>query len=77
MQAAQNIVGLCLIQEPAAIEPGTLITGVSKEGISHHCQLFQQSLWAGVWLRVQLGQEAGAIMSGGIFGEVSGDEAAQ
>lgn len=35
----------------------------------------EASLWARVWLGVQLGQEAGAVMPGGIVGEVPGDEA--
>ena len=35
----------------------------------------EPSLWARVWLGVQLGQEAGAVMPGGIVGEVPGDEA--
>lgn len=81
MHTAQNVMGLRPTQEPAVIEPGTLIVGVSKEGILHQLQLFQQyifrepTLWARVWLGVQLGQEAGAIMPGGIVGEVTGDEA--
>lgn len=33
------------------------------------------SLRARVWLGVQLGQEAGAVMPGGIVGEVPGNEA--
>lgn len=62
------------------IEPGTLIIGVSEEGILYQLQLFEQhtfreaSLWARVWLRVQLGQKAGAIMPGRIVGKVSSDE---
>jgi hypothetical protein len=35
----------------------------------------EPSLGARVWLGVQLGQEAGAIMPGRIVGEVPGDEA--
>lgn len=37
--------------------------------------LREAPLGSRVWLRVQLGQEAGAVMPGGEVGEVSGDEA--
>lgn len=37
--------------------------------------LREAPLGSRVWLRVQLGQEAGAVMPGGVVGEVSGDEA--
>lgn len=37
--------------------------------------LREAPLWSRVWPGVQLGQEAGAVMPGGVVGEVSGDEA--
>lgn len=37
--------------------------------------LGEASLGSRVWLGVQLGQETGAVMPGGVVGEVSGDEA--
>lgn len=81
MQAAQGILRVSSSQEPAVIEPGALIIWVSEEGILYQLQFFEEhilgeaSLGSRVWLGVQLGQETGAVMPGGVVGEVSGDEA--